>query len=190
MPASSSPLINPNQGYSRSGAATVVVVRMTPRATTPAVWVAVTDSPMSAAWRHVPRSPTMYAAMTVLPWPGARAWMEPSRSARPMAARPKATVSRRAATRSVKLRVSRSIPRGSGVVTTRGAGRVAGPAVAVAVASKRTVADRWFGGELSTFFGYCVKRFVTSMSPTSLERMAAPSPTAMISRQPSRPAKL
>ena len=137
MPASSSPLINPNQGYSRSGAATVVVVRMTPRATTPAVWVAVTDSPMSAAWRHVPRSPTMYAAMTVLPWPGASAWMEPSRRASPMAARPKATVSRRAATRSVKLRVSRSIPRGSGVVTTRAAGRVTGPAVAAAPRTSR-----------------------------------------------------
>ena len=188
MPASSSPLINPNQGYSRSGAATVVVVRMTPRATTPAVWVAVTDSPMSAAWRHVPRSPTMYAAMTVLPWPGASAWMEPSRSASPMAARPKATVSRRAATRSVKLRVSRSIPRGSGVVTTRVAGRATGPPVAVA--SKVTVADRWFGGELSTSFGYCVRRFVTSTSSTSLEWMAAPSPMAMISRQPRRPAKL
>src|SRR2546422_5085098 len=50
---------------------------MPPRRYTPAVCDAVTMRPRISACRAVPREPTRYAATTVLPWPGSRAWKAP-----------------------------------------------------------------------------------------------------------------
>ncbi len=40
-----------------------------------------TAIPRPTAWRGVPRVPTRYAAMRVLPWPGVSAWPAPSAAA-------------------------------------------------------------------------------------------------------------
>ncbi len=40
-----------------------------------------TDSPRPAAWSGVPRVPTRYAAISVLPWPGVSAWPAPNANA-------------------------------------------------------------------------------------------------------------
>ena len=47
----------------------------------PSVCEKVTDSPSPAAWSGVPRVPTRYAAISVLPWPGVSAWPAPSAAA-------------------------------------------------------------------------------------------------------------
>ena len=40
-----------------------------------------TDKPNPTAWIGVPRDPTRYAAINVLPWPGVSAWPAPIRTA-------------------------------------------------------------------------------------------------------------
>ena len=64
-------------GTTVSGAASVPSVSSAPSSSTDAVCVNVTTAPSCSAWRRVPRWPTRYAAMTVLPCPGASACTTP-----------------------------------------------------------------------------------------------------------------
>ena len=52
--------------------------RTTAMAITDPVWAMVVVSPRTGAWPIVPRSPTRYAATSVLPWPGVKAWAMPN----------------------------------------------------------------------------------------------------------------
>lgn len=153
------------------------------------MWVAVTVRPITTAWRSEPRWPTRYAAITVLPCPGARAWRAPRTTAAARAKRPKPNVSSWRAARAVKACVTRSGTRArgdEGVPTPP----LASPAGPVPPGRTRSVARRWSSGDWRRSSGYRVRRRLTLRTGTSLATRSTPSPAAVVSRHPSRSAKL
>ena len=71
-------------GYSRSSCTDLLTWKSrTPRRSTLPVCMSDTIDPRSTASLARPRVPTRYAAITVLPCPGARACTDPTRKARP-----------------------------------------------------------------------------------------------------------
>ena len=84
------------RGAAGRGRVACVSQSTVPSTSTPVVWVAATVAPMPTTWRPVPRRPTTAAAISVLPWPGARLWRPPSSDGDGQGERPKPTVEVRA----------------------------------------------------------------------------------------------
>ncbi len=175
------PLVTPSQAITEGAAAEPAVTRM-PRATTPRVWVTVTEtaSGRTSLIVALPRAAAV-AAMIVLPWPGARACIAPSSTAMPRASAAKPRVRSWRDTRSSSARVKRSAPRGrmeepgaSEFSSTSAGppGRTRSDAVAVSA------------GDDSNSLGYLVSSPETDFVGTSEAASVIRSPRAVISRQP------
>ena len=175
------PLVTPSQAITEGAAADPAATRM-PRATTPSVWVTVTEmaSGMTSRIVALPRAAAV-AAMIVLPWPGARACIAPSSTAMPRASAAKPRVRSWRDTRSSSARVKRSAPRGrmedpgaSEFSSTSAGppGRTRSDAVAVSA------------GDDSNSLGYLVSSSETDFVGTSEAVRVIRSPRAVTSRQP------
>ena len=178
------PLARPSHGYTLSGANVCDAVSTSPSTSTPTVCVAATVTPMSSPSRTVPRSPTRYAAITVLPCPGANAWSAPRPIPMARATSASPTVSRRAATDAVNERVHWSNPR-----TTDAVGLLrptSAPGAAAPPGRTRSSTRRTSGGELVRSFGYAVRRLLIERAGSGLPASVTPSPRAVISRHPIR----
>ncbi len=176
------PLATPSQVMT-DGAAAEPAVTSRPRATTPRVWVMVTEaaSGRTSFIRARPPRAVATAAMSVLPCPGATACSAPRPIAMNRASAAKPTVRSLRATRESRARVQRSAPRGSteAAGASRSSSTSAGP-------PGRTVsaADKVSAGEESNSSGYSLSSPDSDSFGTSDSVSVIRSPRAVTSRHP------